>query len=320
VRSWLVIPAMGVACGGAALALGLTPALALVGAALAAVVRMLAGDSPAQLTAAVIAPALAIASFAEAGGESVRAAIALAAAAWTITELARPLGPSPSPLPVVAVLPAVVAALLDPSFVALLAITGVRLITLPWPRPRWVVLVPVAGVLAILLAVMAGTAWAGLAARWFGAEAHPITASAIAALAAAALGPLTGVAAIAGIAGLARARYAELAIAAAAAGAILVDVRAGALGASTIGLAALLAGLAIGRLAALIRIPAGQALAAAAAGLLVILPPAWTAIERRSSAVLSSVPSATLPDDRPDVRSGARSGAPSAVHSGHASR
>jgi len=279
VRSWFVIPAMGLACGGAAIALGITPLVALVGAAFAAAIRALAGESPAALTAAVLAPILAVASFAEAGGELMRAALALAAAGWTVAELARPADAASSPL--VAVLPAAVAAILDPSFVALIAITGVRLVTAPWRRPRWSAVVPVAGLVAILLAIAAGTRWPGLGLRWFGTAAHPVSASMLAALAGAALGPITAVAALAGLAGLTRARYAELAIAAAVAGALLVDLRAGALGLATIGLAALLAGLAIGRLAAIIRIPSGQAVAGAIAGLLVVLPPAWTAVEQR---------------------------------------
>src|SRR5512140_50197 len=130
---------MGVVCGGSAVALGVSPVVALAGAALAAVVRVLAGDSPAALTGAVLAPVLAVASFAEAGGDLARAAIALAAAGWTVTELARPPDASPSPL--VAVLPAAVAAILDPSFATLVAIAGARAITTvapPWPRSRWV--------------------------------------------------------------------------------------------------------------------------------------------------------------------------------------
>jgi len=282
VRSWFVIPALGVACGGAAIALGITPVVALAGAAFAAAVRAMSGESPAALAAAAVAPLLAVASFAEAGGEPTHAALALAAAGWTVVELARPASATASPL--VAVLPATVAAVLDPSFVALIAITGLRLITTPWQRPRWVVVVPVAGVIAILLAVVAGTRWPGLGLRWFGAAAHPVSPAALAALAGAALGPLTAVAAIAGLAGLARARYAELALAAAIAGAILVDLRAGAFSLATIGLAALLAGLAIGRLAAIIRISSGQAVAGATAGLLVVLPPVWTTVEHRSPA------------------------------------
>ncbi|HEY0989698.1 MAG TPA: hypothetical protein VGD80_21670, partial [Kofleriaceae bacterium] len=66
-RSWLVIPAVGLACGGAAIALGLSPAIALTGAALAGVVRARAGDAPAALAGAAIAPVLAVASFAETG-------------------------------------------------------------------------------------------------------------------------------------------------------------------------------------------------------------------------------------------------------------
>lgn len=282
VRSWLVIPAMAIAAGGAAVALGVVPVVAVTGAALAAVIRALAGDSPAALTGAVLAPLVAVAAFAGAGGEPIRAMIALAAAGWTITELARPPGESTSPL--VAVLPAGIAAILDPSFVALVAITGARLVAAPGRRPGWVVCVPVAGVLAVVLAVLAGTVWPGLGDRWFGAAAHPVTPPALALAAAAALGPITAVAALAGLLALARLRHAELALAAAIAGAVLVDLRAASIGPATLGLAALLVGLAIGRLAAMIRIASGQAIVGATLGLLVLLPPVWTALARRPPA------------------------------------
>jgi hypothetical protein len=300
VRSWFVIPAMGVACGGAAVALGVTPVLAVTGAAIAAVIRVRAGESPAALTGAVLAPLLAIASFADAGGALPRAAIAFAAAAWTLTELAREDGS-----PLVAVLPAAIAGILDPSFVGLLAIAGARLVTAPGPapdrslpvptievtppggslaRPRWAVAVPLAGVLAIVLAALAGTVWPAFGLRWFGTVAQPGSAARVAAIAGATLGPLTAVAALAGLGDLGRARLAELALGAAIAGAILVDLRAGAVGPATIGLAALLAGLAIVRLAAMIRLPSGQAIAAATIGVLVIIPPTWTAVAHRSTA------------------------------------
>jgi hypothetical protein len=70
---------------------------------------------------------------------------------------------------------------------------------------------------------------------------------------------------------------ASLALAACAAGALLVDLRAGAIGPLTLGLAALAAGLGAARFAGQIRLPAGQALAGALVGLLLLLPPAWTA-------------------------------------------
>lgn len=94
------------------------------------------------------------------------------------------------------------------------------------------------------------------------------------------VGPLTAVAALGGLAVIVRRRHAELAIAACIVGAILVDLRAGSIGASTIALAALCAGLAVGRLAGLIRFPSGQAIVGAACGVLLVVPPAWTAIER----------------------------------------
>ncbi len=280
VRSWFVIPAMGVASGAAAVALGMTPMLALTGAAIAAVIRVLAGASPAALTGAVLAPLLAVASLADAGSlPTASLALAIAAAAWTVTELAREDGS-----PLVAVAPAALAGLLDPSFVALLAIAGARLVTSRGPRPRWALAVPLAGILAIVLAAIAGTLWHALGRRWFGGVARPISITSFAVIAATTLGPMTAVAALAGLGELVRARRAELALAAVIAGAILVDLRAGALGPATIGLAAVLAGLAIVRLATTIRLPAGQVISAATIGALVIVPPAWIAVAHRSAA------------------------------------
>jgi len=215
----------------------------------------------------------------------VRAALALAAAAWAIAELARAGSAAPPPVPpIVAAVPAIVAAVLDPSFVALVAITGAHVVAAPVPRPRWALAVPAAGVIAIALAAIAGTRWPALGAAWFGRPAHTVDARSLAALLAAALGPLTAVAALAGLASLVRARLAELALAAAVAGALLVDVRAGAPGVATLGLAAALSGLAIARLARMIRIPSGQAIAGATIAALVIVPPAWTAAEHRAAA------------------------------------
>src|SRR5690242_21067961 len=71
---------MAVVAGGAGMALGMTPAVVATAAALAAVIRVLAGDSPAALTGAVLAPLVAVAAFAGADGEPIRAMIALAAA------------------------------------------------------------------------------------------------------------------------------------------------------------------------------------------------------------------------------------------------
>jgi hypothetical protein len=280
---------MAAIAGAAAVALGMTPALGLTAAGLAAAIRVLAGNSAAALTGAAIAPLVAVASLAGGGGVSLRAALALAAAGWTVTELGWPADtPRPAASPLVAVLPAAIAGILDPSFVALLAIAGVRLVRSPGrPRTRWVLCAPVAGAIALVLAGLAATVWPGLGARWLGAAAHPVTASSLIATASAAadaLGPLTAVAALAGLAALVRARWAELALAAGVAGAIGVDLRAAAVGPATIGLAALLAGLAIGRLAAMIRLASGQAITGATIGALALAAPAWTALAHRTPA------------------------------------
>jgi hypothetical protein len=282
---------MAVVCGGAAFAFGLTPAVALTGAALAAMVRVLAGDSPAALAAAVVAPLLALATFAEAGGIAMRHALALAAAGLTVNELARLSDPASAPVrlpsPVVAALSAITAAILDPSFVALVAITGVRLMTVRGaiaPRSRWAVAVASTGLVALALAVIGGTLWPALGGWWYGAPAHLATPRTLAALMMSTLGPITAVAALAGVASLARMRHVELAIAAVIASAVLVDLRAGAPQPATIGLAAVLAGVAIARLSAMIRIPSAQAITGATIGALLVLPPAWIALERRALA------------------------------------
>lgn len=276
---------MGAAAAAAALGFGgTTPevvAAGLAGAGLSATIRALAGDSPATLAGAALAPLLLVASLFDPvlGGEGLtRAAVAIAAAGWTVVELARP-----TTSPLVALLPACVAAVLDPSCVALVAIAGARLVTAPWRRPRWAGAVPVVGALAIVLAVLACSASTGALAalgdRWTGAPRMPLGVPALAQHAADVLGPLISVAALAGLAGLARPRHAEVALLACLAGALLVSARNGAIGPAALAVASVCSGLAVGRLAGLIRIGSGQALAGATASLLLLVAPAWTAIE-----------------------------------------
>ncbi|MGE0867123.1 MAG: hypothetical protein AB7P03_01080 [Kofleriaceae bacterium] len=299
---------MAVVSAGAATALGsrspeLIVAVGAAGGSAAAAIRALAGDSPASLAAAAIAPLLMIASWFDAGlvhdamvrGAAfdasmlddtmmLRTALAFAAMGWCIVELSRPTS-----TPLVAALPAVVAGVLAPSTVALIAIAGARAMSAPWQRPRWAVMIPVIGTLAIAAAVVAGGAHGGpvaeLGAVWFGQPATPIDPTGWLARAGDALGPLTAAASIAGLMLLVRRRPAELALLACSAGAILVDLRAGSIGGVTIGAAALAAAFAIGRLAALIKLGAGQAIAGATAGLLLVIPPAWVAIDHEVASV-----------------------------------
>ena len=276
---------MGVVSAGAAIGLGERTVIEIVacgfaGASVTATIRALIGDSPASLAGAVLAPLLMIAMLFDPaiGGASARAWIAIAAVGWTLVELARP-----TTSPLVAVLPATVAAVLDPSFVALIAIAGARLVTAPWERPRWAIAVPVLGGLLAVLAVIAclahGGAFAALANRWTGFAADPIGLGQLVGRGAQVIGPMIAVAALAGLIVLVRTRHAELAVAVSIAGALLVGMRTGGSGPSLIALAALTAGLAVGRFAGAIRRPAGQALAGATASVLLLVPPAWTAIE-----------------------------------------
>lgn len=278
---------MGAASAAAAAAVGplaIAPILAvgLAGAALTATVRALAGDSPASLTGAVLAPLLLIAQLFDPayahGLDLIRACVSIAALGWTVVELARP-----STSPLVALLPAVVAAILSPGNVALVAVAGARAITSPWERPRWAFALPVLGALAILIAVLSGIAHDGmlraLGDRWAGAAAHRCSPATLLELAAATLGPITAVAALAGLPWLCRARHGEIALGAAGLGAVLLGLRSGVVAPELVALAALSTGLAIGRFAGLVRMSSAQAILGATASLLVVLPPAWTVVE-----------------------------------------
>ena len=284
----MVIPAMGIAAAVAAIALGedvwAALAMGVAGAAFAGAIRALAGDAPAALAGAILAPLLAAAMLRDQGEIALTGCLALAAMAWTVAELVRPT-PTEVP-PLVAMAPATIAALLEPAFVVLVAIAGARAVTAMRPRPRWVIALPIVGGLVAILAVIAGTAHGGAFARlahhWF---AHPRAAgthadggAAAASRLGTALGPLAAVATLGGLLGLARLRLAELAIGACLAGALLVDLRAGTPGTAAIGTAALLAGLAVASFAARIRIAPAQAVVGATLGMLLLIPPAWSTL------------------------------------------
>lgn len=320
-RPWLAIPIVGVVAALIAAALGQRGlALACAAAAGAAVVhalRAFAGDSPAAIAGACAGALLAIVTISEHAHHTDLAIpwLALAAAAWTFAELARETA-----TPYVALAPAITAALVEPACVALVAIAGARLVgrpsrpmveaalraqlktgesgQLPLPRidtgktkklprrrlglPRWVIAVPIAGAVLVVLAIVTGTARDGvlgsLAASWYGPRVRDASASSSLFSLADALGPVLVVAAGAGAIVLARVHLASLAVIACAIGAVLVDLRTGATGAFTVGLAALCAGAGISRFAGMIRLRTGQAIAAATCGVLLLVPPVWTMI------------------------------------------
>ncbi len=274
-RPWFVIPIAGALAATAGLALanpGAAIGLGLMAAAIAAAVRSLAGDSPAAIVAAAIAAVLATATLLDAHEAELRQSIAIAAFAWTIAELAR-VQPNASPL--VAMLPALIAGVLDVGFIALVPIAGARLVTAPWQRPRWVIAAPILGAIATIVAVVALARTTHLGTLWSGRAPHAIAPVALLARLPDALDPFVAVAALAGLVAIAgRGRYTQLALGASIVGALATDLRAGAVGPATIGVAALFAGLAVARLAAMIRIPSGQAVVAATVGLIAIAPPA----------------------------------------------
>jgi hypothetical protein len=286
VRPWHVVPAVAIVAGALAFALHgawAAPCAAVAAAAIAHAARALGGDSPAALVGVVGAAMLAVTAVVDP-----RSLIALAAMAWTIAELTKPSAPAPGPNSrraagtpaIIAMLPATIAAVLEPACVALVPIAGARVYVHPASKPRlpqrWVIVVPLAGVLAVMLAIVMGTGDGAFGARWYGEPAAPVTPSVSAVRLADALGPMLAVAALAGLAMVGT----RLAIAACVAGALLVDLRAGVPGATTLGLAALCAGIAVGRLGAMIRFPSGQAIVTATCTAILLVPPTWLAISR----------------------------------------
>jgi hypothetical protein len=280
VRTWLAIPALAIACAAVAAATGALPiavlAVGALGAALAAAVRAFAGTSLAATIAAATAALLAaLAVVAVADGTLARAALAGAAATFAIAELARPLTAAVSPFPAIGA--ALVAGVLDPSYVALVAVASARFATGPWPRPRWAIALPLAGVLAVALAVLAAYARTGLLAElwpvWTGRAAHHEPLADLATRAGDVLGPLAVVAALVGLATCAAAsRFAAAGVLAAALGAVAVALHDRTL-APAAPIAALTAGVALARLAALVRHPLGQPCVGAAAAVVVLAAP-----------------------------------------------
>ncbi|NVB85201.1 MAG: hypothetical protein HOV81_42945, partial [Kofleriaceae bacterium] len=196
---------------------------------------------------------------------------------FAIAELARPMPPNWSPLPAVGA--SLVAGVLDPSFIALPAIAGIRFLRGPWPQPRGSVALPLAGILGIGLAVLAALAHDGMFADlWLvwsdRAQAHAPLPDVLARMGDL-LGPISAVAAAAGIANCAtRGMFAASSVVGVAAGAIAVDLVTGEVGTATPIVAALGAGVAISRLTAMVRWPAGQAFVGGVVGFMLVVAPA----------------------------------------------
>ena len=277
-RPWLVIPAIGLASTAAAAASGrsLDEALATaaLGAAIAAAIRAFVGPSAPAAIAAAAGALLGVLAFVELGDAPIRGALAGAAAMFAICELARAKLPSASPLPAMGA--ALVAGVLDPSYVALFAVAGAHLVSTPWSRPRWVIALPIAGVLAIVLAAVAALLHGRVWTAWLGHVPRAIAIRTTIAGAGELLGPLTLVAAVAGLAICAtRGRFAVAAVAAVVVGSIGVAFAGAAVASAIPIVAALGAGVAIGRLAAMIRWPVGQTFLGATAGFVMLVVPAY---------------------------------------------
>jgi hypothetical protein len=287
-RSWIAIPAIAVVA--AVLAVGSersfleVGAAAVLAAALAAAIRAFVGAGVLGAIAAGAGSVLGVLGWLEPAAQphAARAALAGAAAMFAVCELVRPRAPTSSPWPAVGA--SVLAGVLDPAYAPLVAISSAAVLAAPIPRPRWIIVLPLAGVLVALLALLAAWSRTGALARlelaWSGHLGHaPADVLSIAAAIGDRLGPLAGVAAIAGLAQCAgRGRVAAAATLGIAAFAVLDTISGASVAPSLAIVAALGAGVAVGRLAALVRLPIGQAFVAATAGFLLVAVPLLVAV------------------------------------------
>jgi hypothetical protein len=275
VRPWFVIPLLGVAGAATAYLTTHDPVIALAvglcGAALAAAIRAFLGPALVGAIAAAGGATLGVIDLVEAAPH-LRAALAGAAGLFALSELARARSPNASPLPAAGA--ALLAAALDPSYIGLVAVSGVVWLIAPVPRPRGVIALPILGGLATVLAIVLACGHSAAWHAWLGhATAHR---DPLATLLRA--GDLVGpVAACAGLAGvvvcLVHGRLAAAAVASIVAVTAAISLAGGFVAPAIPLVAALGAGIAIGRLAALVRLPIGQAFVGATAGFVLAVVP-----------------------------------------------
>ncbi len=292
VRPWYVIPALGLAGAGAGFAATHAVVIActvgLTSAALAAAIRAFLGPSAVAAVAAAAGAALGTVGMLVLAPHAVpRAALAGAAGLFALAELVRAKQPHESPLPAAGA--ALLAGVLDPSYVGLIAVSGVAWLVAPISRPRGLIALPLAGIAATALAIAAACAapqgsggplagpLAGLWHAWLGHPTHPRELVATVVRAGDLVGPLATCAALLGLgACLAHGRYAAAGLGLVVAVTAVASLGGGFVAPATPLVAALGAGVAVGRLAALVRLPVGQAFVGATAGFVLVAVPVWT--------------------------------------------
>jgi hypothetical protein len=279
-RPWYVIPALGLASAAAAFAASHQTADALAigacGAALAAAIRAFLGPSGVAAVAAAAGAALGVLALITLA-PPVRAALAGAAGLFAIAELARPKQPHESPLPAVGA--ALLAAGLDPSYVALVAVAGAAWLRAPVSRPRAAVLIPILGVIATGFACACAIAYSktSLWHTWLGHATYPRDLVTTLVRTGDNVGPIAVFAAAVGlVACLAHGRFAAAAVVSVIAVTAIASLAGGFVAPAAPLVAALGAGVAIGRFAALVKWPVGQAFVGATTGFVLVCVPVWS--------------------------------------------
>jgi hypothetical protein len=263
-RPWLVIPVIAVLTGAVVAALARSPELAVVAAllaaALAAAVRAFVDAGAIAQVSAVTAAVLGVLGWFELATPTARPAIAGAAAMFAICELVRrAVGASPWP----ALGAAVLAAALDPAYAAL-PVVAATVVAIASPSRRMVALPIACGALAVIAVLV----------HLRGSAPHHVAATLRAI--GDGTGPLTAIAALAGIVHCAsRGRVAAAAVLGVVALTALFALANERATPAVPIVAALAAGVAVGRLGSLVRLPAGQAFVGAGVGFMLVVVPAW---------------------------------------------
>ncbi len=225
--------------------------------------RAFVGAGGIAAVAATTGAALGVLGWFELATPSVRAAIAGAAAMFAICELVRRSADT-SPWPAVGA--SALAAVLDPAY-AVLPIVAAMAVVASSPRrlKRWSIALAIGcGAVAVIVVLVH---LGGVAPRHVGATLRAIGDG---------IGPLTAVAAIAGIVQCAsRGRSAAAAMLGVVALTAVFALANGRELPPVPIVGGLAAGVALGRLASLVRVPVGQAFVGATVGFVLVVVPAW---------------------------------------------
>ncbi|MFT3692833.1 MAG: hypothetical protein QM831_06815 [Kofleriaceae bacterium] len=281
-RPWYVIPVLAIASIAAAWLIThhvpLAIAIGACAAALTAAIRGVLGPSGVAAVAAAGGGAVGMLG-ALALHVTIRDAIGGAAAMFSIYELARDKQVTESPLPAAGA--AVLAGVIDPSYAGLVCVAGIAWLRSPGSKPRGAIALPVIGAIAALVAISCAltSPHSSLYVHWLGrTPAHRDIANTLLRTGDV-VGAMPAFAALVGLVScILRDRVSGFAVGAIVGITAITSLAGGFVSPAAPLVAGLGTGVAIGRLAMLVRLPVGQQFVGATCGFVLVVAPAWTLI------------------------------------------